>query len=175
MKGIIFTVFIDMLEEDFGLATADSVLSSASIPAERAYTAVGNYPAEEMFALLGQTAALTGKPVEGLVDRYCVFLLKALLSRHGALIGNLSGTFALLESLNNHIHVQVKKLYPDAELPHFTAQRINEHRMELLYASPRKMELVASGLIKAAAQHFNETVHIEMEHVENGVKFYVTK
>jgi hypothetical protein len=39
--------------------------------------------------------------------------------RYPALFENVSEPFAFLKNIDNYIHVEVRELYPDAELPRF--------------------------------------------------------
>ena len=48
MKGMIFTEFLDMVEERFGLAVADRIIEAGGSSTGGAYTAVGTYDHREM-------------------------------------------------------------------------------------------------------------------------------
>ena len=52
MKGIIFTEFIEMVEDKFGYVMADKLLNQPELKSEGVYTAVGTYDFEEMIVLL---------------------------------------------------------------------------------------------------------------------------
>ncbi|MEL7340130.1 MAG: heme NO-binding domain-containing protein, partial [Bacteroidota bacterium] len=54
MKGIVFTEFLEMVEDTFGFETADNIVSQAELPSGGVYTAVGTYPALEMVSLVGK-------------------------------------------------------------------------------------------------------------------------
>ena len=62
--------------------------------------------------------------------------------------------FDFLESIDRRIHVEVRKLYPDAELPEFRAERLDNETMHLDYRSCRPFEALAAGLIRGAAQTY---------------------
>jgi len=83
-----------------------------------------------------------------------------------------------LESIENHIHVEVKKLYPDAQLPRFKTKRLDDKTLEMIYYSDRSMADFALGLIEKTFEHYEETVAITREDLmANGseVKFLLTK
>ena len=44
MKGIVFREFIDMVESQFSLETADAIIQASSLSTHGAYTTVGTYP-----------------------------------------------------------------------------------------------------------------------------------
>jgi len=52
MKGIIFTSFLDLVEEKFGMEMLEEVISSANLPNKGAYTAVGTYDHAELVQMV---------------------------------------------------------------------------------------------------------------------------
>ena len=80
-----------------------------------------------------------------------------------------------MDSINDYIHVEVRKLYPDAELPHFATLHRDEHEMILEYTSSRRMGDLAYGLIEGCLKQFGETANIEPEALrEDGSKVLFT-
>ena len=71
--------------------------------------------------------------------------------------------FDFLESVDRHIHVEVNKLYPDAELPKFRTVSRGADHLAIDYESCRPLEHLAEGMIQAAAAHFREPVTISRE------------
>ena len=67
----------------------------------------------------------------------------------------------MLEHLDGDIHVQVRKLYPDADLPRFTVISRTDNSMRLRYFSERELYPLAEGLMDAAAAHFDCTLERE--------------
>ena len=65
----------------------------------------------------------------------------------------------MLKQIDDHIHVEVQKLYPDAELPSFNYQQQGEI-LTLNYTSPRPLAAVAHALVGACLKFFgkNETL-----------------
>ena len=68
--------------------------------------------------------------------------------------------FSFLNSIDQYIHPEVLKLYPDAELPRFQSEIKSDNEMVLNYMSSRKMSDLAIGLIKGAANYFEEDVDV---------------
>src|SRR5262249_19283568 len=71
-----------------------------------------------------------------------------------------SSAFAFLENVHNYIHVEVKKLYPDAELPSFECARAGDNGLDMVYRSPRRMADLAEGLIQGCADPYGESLDI---------------
>ena len=86
--------------------------------------------------------------------------------------------FDFLESIEKYIHVEVKKLYPDAQLPKFKTTRLSDTTLEMIYYSERSMADFALGLIEKTFEHYEEKATIAREDLtENGseVKFLIQK
>ena len=62
------------------------------------------------------------------------------------------------------IHIEVRKLYPDAELPTLKASAHGPDGLRLTYRSPRCMADFAEGLIEGAAAHFAQPLAIARSH-----------
>ncbi len=84
----------------------------------------------------------------------------------------------MISSIENHIHVEVRKIYPNAELPTFTTHEKSDTSLILLYKSSRTMYSYGLGLMNKTFKHFNSTATILVEKLtEEGteVKFSITK
>ena len=74
MKGIIFTEFMELVEEKFGLDVLDQVLDLSND--EGIYTAVGSYDHKDLVKLIVNLSKVSGVPPEQLQEVFgeCVFL-----------------------------------------------------------------------------------------------------
>ena len=84
----------------------------------------------------------------------------------------------MLASINSHIHIEVLKIYPDAELPCFDIIEKTENRLIMIYKSRRAMHYFGLGLMHKTFEHFNSTAEIVMEKLKDDgteVKFSITK
>ena len=183
MKGIVFTEFLEMVEDKFGSETADDIIESANLPSGGAYTSVGTYHHEEILSLVSRLSVVSSIEVPTLVKAFGQFLFKRLFDRFIA--GNpefpdrVKTTFDFLESVESHIHVEVNKLYPDAELPNFDCRRIPPNQFEMVYRSKRPFGDLAEGLILACIQHFGESISLHRDNLEEKtgkvVRFLLTQ
>ena len=71
--------------------------------------------------------------------------------------------FDILSEIDNKIHVEVLKLYPEAELPNFSIEKHTTEEMIMIYTSIRKMSSFAEGLIQGCLSHFKENAIIEKD------------
>ncbi len=161
MLGIVFTSLIDMLEEKISPEFADDVLEEANLENEGAFTSVGYYPFTEMQKLVTVLVDKTGTPAERLLYDFGYYLFGKLAKAHGQVLAGRQNILEVLRCLDDDIHVQVRKLYPDADLPHFTVLSSSESTMVLQYYSTRELYSLAEGLMDAAADHYGNNIKRE--------------
>ncbi len=80
MKGIVFTEFIEMVEDKFGFEVADKIISASNLPSGGAYTAVGTYELQEMLQLLINLEKESGIAISDLLVSFGKYLFKRFLS-----------------------------------------------------------------------------------------------
>lgn len=179
MKGIVFTELLELVEQKFGSNTVDDIIEAADLPSGGAYTAVGTYHHEEILSLVSELSSASQIEVPTLVRIFGQHLFGRFLAGYPIFFEGVSSTFDFLETVEGHIHVEVRKLYPDAELPSFTCQRIPPNHFEMVYRSKRPFADLAEGLIYACTEHFGESISIQRESLveETGhvVRFLLTR
>ncbi len=163
MKGIVFTEFTEMVEERFGPETLEHMIANANLPNGGAYTAVGAYHHGEIVRMVEQLSALSGVEGRQLRQAFGEHLFQRLAAGHPQFLLGVTCTFAFLASVGPHIHVEVRKLYPHAELPTIDSRMLGPARMELTYRSARPFGDLAEGLIRGCIRHFGEPIDLERE------------
>ena len=66
MKGIIFTEFLDLVEEKFGLTMVDQIIQQSNLKSRGVYTSVGTYEFSEMLQLLNHLSKNTNISIDDL-------------------------------------------------------------------------------------------------------------
>lgn len=166
MKGIVFTEFLDMVETHWSAGFADALLDATELKSGGAYTTVGTYDFGEMVALLGELSRRTGIAASELLYVFGQHFFARLTVLYPDFIVAAPDAFSLLAGIEDVIHTEVRKLYPDAELPAFEIACHTPERLELLYQSPRCLSRLAHGLIDGALQHYGEQVTVRLELLE---------
>lgn len=156
MKGIVFTKFIEMVESQFSIDTAEDMIEACDLPNGGAYTSVGTYDHREMVALLVQLSSMTGKPVPDLLRAYGNFLFGQFARLYPVFFQGVTSSLAFAGQIDGVIHVEVLKLYPDAQLPRFETLSRSPDEMKLVYRSDRHLGDLAEGLLEACIAHFGE-------------------
>lgn len=160
MKGIIFTTLADMVQDKYGLEMWDKLLLEVNPPSEGAYTAGTVYPDSELFALLACLSKMTNLPINDLLNAYGEYLFEKLLGYFPNLVPEHITLKEFLLTINDIIHVEVKKMHPNAELPRISYENPAADQLVMLYQSPRKLCPLAMGLMKGAAKHYQASYHI---------------
>lgn len=161
MKGIVFTEFIQFIELQFGIVTADHLITATNPKSGGVYTAVGSYDVGELLAMVVELSKVKQTPVSVLVKAFGGYLFLRFLASHESMLAAYKSTEQLLGSIEGHIHVEVRKLYPDAELPHLTFCQVDATTSELIYQSTRPLADLAEGLIESTIRHFNDPITFE--------------
>lgn len=175
MKGIVFTEFLDLVENKFGLTLLDELLQKSSLESGGIYTSVGTYNHAEMVELVTNLSELVSLKVEDLLMIYGEHFFSVLHSSYPGFFENMNSCLDFFQAIETYIHPQVLKLYPDAELPRFENNRIDENTLEMLYTSNRKMSAFAHGLMRSTIDHFEEIVEIEIKQMSSdGTKVLFT-
>jgi len=179
VKGIVFTEFLDMVEEQYTPEIADRMITAAAVPSGGAYTAVGTYDYREIVQLVAQLSALTSIPVPRLLHTFGVYLFDRFVAVYPALFAGATSAFSFLEQIEDYIHVEVRKLYPDAQLPTFDCDTSTPGRLTMLYRSSRPFADLAEGLIAGCIAHFGEPIVVHRDDLANShgiyVRFVLTK
>jgi hypothetical protein len=161
MKGVVFSEFIDMVEAQFSPAAADAMITTAGCANGGAYTAVGTYDHQELVRMVLALADASGTPVAELLRRFGQHLAGRFAQIYPAFFHGQPTLFDFLASIDAHIHVEVRKLYPDAELPSFEVLARADGEMTLGYRSSRHLADLAVGLAEGAACWYGDEVAIE--------------
>lgn len=178
MKGIVFTEFLEMVEKEFEYEMVDLIIEDSDLPSGGVYTSIGTYEFNEMVQLITNLSKRTKIGVPTLMNSYGKYLFHTFEKNYTPFFEKETDAFDFLESIENHIHVEVKKLYPDAQLPTFDSNRVGDKTLELVYKSERKMSDFAEGLIFKTLVYYNTEASIDKEFIEadgSVVKFIITK
>ena len=168
MKGIVFTEFLEMIAEQFSADMVDDIIEDAKPPSGGAYTAVGTYEHTEIVALLLALAKRTQIAPPDLLQAFGRHLFGRFVQGFPSFFTGIENAFDFLTRIEDIIHPQVHKLYPDAELPSFIIEEYMPKRLVLLYKSGRHFEDLAEGLILGCITHFGGTISVRRETVGTG-------
>ncbi|MCT4630369.1 heme NO-binding domain-containing protein [Winogradskyella sp.] len=178
MKGIIFTEFLEFVEDKYGLIMVNKIIGQSNLASNGIYTAVGTYDFSEMLQLISHLSHNTDINVDDLLMAYAEHLFAVLIKSYPDLVYHYDDPMDLLVSVENHIHVEVQKIYPDAQLPTFDLEERTDNKMVMVYKSHRALYTLGKGLILEIFKLFKVPASIEFEKLnEEGteVRFFINK
>lgn len=161
MKGVIFNIVQEVVEDEHGPDTWDEIVRRAGV--DGAYTSLGSYPDGDLRSLLGATAELVGvtePEVLVLVGRRG---FSRLGGRHAELLEGSDTWVDVLTNLDGIIHPEVRKIYPDAEVPTFRTVT-SGRTIQLRYESSRHFCSLAEGLVRGLGDHTG--AELDVTHLE---------
>ncbi|MGZ0655071.1 heme NO-binding domain-containing protein [Coraliomargarita sp. W4R72] len=157
---MVFTNFLEMVEERFGIDMVDTIIDASDLPSKGAYTAVGTYPHTEMVALLQSLEKEVNVSIPELLVTYGIYLFAKLAAGYPMMLTDCHCSRDLLIRLDGVVHVEVAKLYPEAQLPRFETVELPNGDLEMTYLSERHLEDLAEGLLRGSLVHFNDKATI---------------
>lgn len=166
MKGMIFTEFMEMVEATWSLDMVDTLITQSNVASGGAYTSVGTYPHEELIALVGALSEETGTAPPDLIRTFGRHLFGRFALAYPRFFHGIGGSFPFLSGIESVIHAEVRKLYPEAELPSFEVEKTSDS-MTLIYFSDHPFADLAHGLIEGCVAHFGEAIEVRRETADN--------
>lgn len=161
MKGLVFTELLAMADDALGEDVVDGVLSALPLDSGGAYTAVGVYPCSELVQIVGALSERTGTSVPELQRAFGGWMLRYFVKHYPDVFAESQCALDLLERVDGEVHVEVRKLYPDAELPSFDTERVQPGHLRMTYRSARPLVPFCHGLIDACVTHYNQQAEIK--------------
>lgn len=170
MKGVVFTEFLDYVETAMGVDMVEAIIDDCApvLSTGGAYTAVGKYPCAEMQALVVALSERSGASAAQLLEGFGERLSRTFVTAYPQHYGRYSCLFDFVTGIDSYIHVEVLKLYPDAELPRFDVVDRDDRRIVVDYRSPRGLQHLAVGLFKGSAEHYAESIHLSHQPAADG-------
>jgi hypothetical protein len=182
MKGIVFTEFVEMMEQELGILETQELLGSLELTDGGSYTAVGDYPFKELGSILEALCRHTGRTATDLLYDFGIYFANSIRGNYSSFFEERETLFDFLASVHGYIHVEVMKLYPNAQPPSLTVKERSKDRMVLHYSSHRALGDFASGLLNGVADVYKTPVTINKQmlndagtevmfeiHIQNGI------
>lgn len=178
MKGIVFSEFLEMIDDRFSMEMSERLIAETKPTSGGAYASLGTYDHREIVAMVIKLSELTSIPVPDLLKTFGRHLLMRFTENFTEFFDGSTSVFDFLPKIESYVHLEVKKLYSDAELPSFTCSLVAPDRLEMVYRSARDFSDLAEGLIWGVADYFGEQIDIKRRSLEGDPPaeyFLVTK
>lgn len=159
MKGVIFNLLERAVTDEYGADVWDDLIDDAGVGG--AYSSLGNYDDAEIEALVAAAAAKTGRTRGEVLHWFGVRAMPLLRELYPSLFDPHATSQDFVLSVNEMIHPEVRKLYPDAVCPFFHTRRHGEDAVTMTYESDRDMIDLAHGFMDGAAAVFGDRIAVE--------------
>jgi len=171
MKGIVFTEFLEFVEDHHGIVMVDKLISNSTLESKGVYSSVGTYDHTEMVQLVTWLSKETEVPIGKLLKIYGEHFFTILYNSYPSFFEKIDDCFEFLSTVDNYIHPEVLKLYPDAELPRFETESRTRNEMKMVYYSERALYPFAEGIIVGLMTYYTEDNYtLKTELLEEGGK-----
>src|SRR5215510_12987018 len=168
MKGVVFTEFLEMVEEKFSPETAERIIESSELESGGVYTTVGTYDHHEMIRLVTSLSRETGTPAPDLIRTFGEHLFERFHQLFPNYFEGVPSAFDFLRRVDDYVHIEVRKLYPEAELPTFSCETPRPDQLSITYRSVRPFAALAEGLIRGCIAYYDEPIEIGVEDLSEG-------
>lgn len=172
MKGVVFTEFMEFVEGKYGFDAVDAMIENSGLSG--VYTQAGNYPFEEILGLVLALCKEENVELANVVESYGVHLFPILVSLYPH-IDTFTSSFDIISHVDNIIHPEVQKLYPDANLPSFKTIEHSTNKIVLEYISNKPLHNLAKGLMLGAAAYYKENITVTIHHDVSPIQIEVIK
>ncbi len=140
MKGIIFKAFEDFVVANFGDEFYEQVLDDTPSAAPGVFVGPGTYPDAVLLALVQTAVQRAGISLEQALTAFGRFAFARLAATAPACVSGHAHPISLLQSIDSIIHIEVKKLYPEAVTPRIQVVQLADDRAQLCYHSERRLK-----------------------------------
>lgn len=158
MKGIVFNLLEEVVSTAYGDAAWDQMLDAADL--DGAYTSLGSYSDEEIFALVKVASQALSLPEADVLRWFGRHAMPLLAKRYPAFFATHADARSFLLTLNNIIHPEVRKLYPGARPPVFDFDTSSTDLLAIGYNSSRRLCALAEGFMHGVSDYYSQPLNI---------------
>jgi len=161
VKGVIFNIFEEFVVEKWDEGTYEEILARCRFITREPFVGPGTYPDQDLLTLIASAVGELGVDQAELLRSFGRYLFHALAEKVPATMLDFAHPKDFLKSVEDIIHIEVKKLYRDAQPPRFTYLDPTPDRLTIEYRSPRRMYDLMDGLIEGVGERFNSPIQYE--------------
>ena len=154
MKGSIFKHFESFVTDNWGDELFDEILDGVELQTEGPFLGPGNYPDEDLLAIVAATIERLQIPLPDALRAFGKDLFGRLAADAPFSLEGVDDLKSFLQTVDGVIHVEVKKLAPDANLPRLQCEDTGPGRLTMQYRSDRQFCQLFLGLAEGAAERF---------------------
>lgn len=167
MKGVVFNLLEEVVGRTYGPETWDALIDASGVSG--AYTSLGNYPDDEIEALVAAAMAALALDRDAVLRWFGQQAMPVLAELYPTFFTGCPDGRTFVEGVNHIIHAEVRKLYPGAACPYFHLRADASGDLVMDYLSARNMCALAQGFVEGAAAWYGQVVDFRHLHcVQHG-------
>lgn len=157
MKGVVFNIFENFISEGWGDDAYEALLDACPLHGDGVFVGPGTYPDADLVALVTKACERFGVEPPDALRAFGRFMFPKLAQKVPRLLeGHDVRSFLL--SVHDVIHVEVRKLFPEAVTPSFAYEELDDGTLVIAYTSERRLCHLMEGLLEGAAVHFEQPI-----------------
>jgi len=154
LKGIIFNLLEDFIVEGWGAAKFERIFEQCPVQAQVPYVGPGTYPDAHLLAIVDRATAELGIETSVALRGFGRFAFPRLAERFSVFVREFQHPKPFLKTVHGIIHLEVQKVYANAEPPLITFQDPAPDRLVMHYTSRRKLCALFAGLVEGTGDYF---------------------
>ena len=158
MHGIVLMELKKHVEQAYGPQTWSALLIAAGLPGT-IYNAMGEYPDEEVLAIVGAACEATGKSADEVLEGFGRFLVPDLVATYGFLVQPGWDALDLIANTEKTIHTVVRTR-DGATPPVLEVTRQGPDALSLRYSSSRQLCALAKGIAKGVGDFYETPLEV---------------
>ena len=161
MKGIIFSLLEDFVCDNWGDEKFEEILSLCPLKTKEPFVGPKTYPDSDLMTIAEKTAEMLGITLDEALKAFGCYAFPKLAKRYPIFLEDVTSARNFLMSVNSVIHVEVRKLYPNATPPEFSYQDLSGNHLIMSYSSKRGLCSLVEGFIDGVSSHFDTPINTE--------------
>ncbi len=161
MKGLVFNLLEDFIVEGWGEEAYEQIFAECPLKTKGPFVGPGTYPDSDLVAIAQVGAAKLGVSLDDALVAFGKFSFPRLAAKVPKLMRHQRDAKRFLMSIDSVIHVEVRKLFPEAITPRFTCVDTGEDELQIRYESKRGLCRFMEGLLQGVAEHFETDIAFE--------------
>lgn len=154
MKGIIFNLLESFIVDRWGEERFERILSRCPLHTTTAFVGPGTYPDSDLFTLVEGATEELGIDTQTALRAFGRYALPRLAAKFDVFVRDHRHPKSFLCTLDGIIHVEVRKLFAQAEPPHIWHEDPAPDALVLHYRSQRKLCSMFEGLLEGTGDYF---------------------
>ncbi|WP_186767523.1 heme NO-binding domain-containing protein [Blastopirellula retiformator] len=161
-----FCEFLDWVEDRYGLTMVDRIILRSELATGGAYTSIGDYDHDELRQLVAQLSSATQTTESELLHCLGARLFARSFEFFPRYFGSDHSAFDVLSNVDERIRVEIRTLYPDADVLKFEWGHEASQQWSFAYRSSLACADLVEGMLTASVERFRDQIELEREELE---------